>query len=478
MAKQFWTQREGQTWGPFTGQQLKELAEQGRLAPSDLVSLDQKRWTPATLIPGLFDAGEPAAPEPAAPTGEAIAAKRKSRKGIYILIGAVLVAAIVGLVACWKWLAGPDEEVIAALKYAPAGTVGVVHVDVRVLAEEVFREFRRREANLRQEEWNSLERASSKVEAVDIFLVAGEGEQPQPFVVVRGNLKPKDIQDAAKLAGRVPPLREVGGGQYEVPIEGERIRVIFGGEAEGVPAGVILAGPAALLTSEGVRGLGDGDQDRLRELLEEVDGSAPIWAGVEWPEGLDNDAPQTIAGHLDPREGGAVRVRMGLSSKESAATAAGQIKQLLEVARSPAKRVFRVRQSGGVVMIAGSSKGGLIPRLVDFLPTAFSGRSQQAKVTAAQTDIANLELAIDTFEIDCARYPTAEEGIQALVQQPSNLPEWRGPYLKRGAPKDPWGNPYVYRCPGQRDPEGYDLCSFGPDGQEGGGDDIGNWSER
>ena len=107
----------------------------------------------------------------------------------------------------------------------------------------------------------------------------------------------------------------------------------------------------------------------------------------------------------------------------------------------------------------------------------FTKRSEQARITAARTDIANLELLIDAFEVDCSRYPTTEEGIQALLQQPSNLTGWRGPYLKRGAPKDPWQNPYVYRCPGQHNATGYDLYSFGPDGQEGGGDDIDNWSE-
>ena len=109
----------------------------------------------------------------------------------------------------------------------------------------------------------------------------------------------------------------------------------------------------------------------------------------------------------------------------------------------------------------------------------FTGRSQQAKITAAQTDIANLEVAIDAFEIDCSRYPTTEEGIQALIQQPSSdLTEWRGPYLKRGAPRDPWRNPYVYECPGQHNDTSYDLYSYGPDGQEGGGDDVDNWSQR
>ncbi len=107
----------------------------------------------------------------------------------------------------------------------------------------------------------------------------------------------------------------------------------------------------------------------------------------------------------------------------------------------------------------------------------FSGRSEQAKVTAAKTDIANLEVAIDAFEVDCSRYPTAEEGIDALVRQPAGLTEWKGPYLKRGVPADPWHKPYVYRCPGQHNTNGYDLSSYGPDGQEGGSDDIINWSE-
>ncbi|HUS46698.1 MAG TPA: type II secretion system major pseudopilin GspG [Phycisphaerae bacterium] len=107
----------------------------------------------------------------------------------------------------------------------------------------------------------------------------------------------------------------------------------------------------------------------------------------------------------------------------------------------------------------------------------FSGRSQQAKITAAQTDISRLEVVIEMFEIDCQRFPSTEEGLGALVQQPPDLPEWKGSYLKRGVPRDPWHNPYVYRCPGQHNDD-YDLYSYGPDGQDGGGDDIDNWSQR
>jgi len=122
-----------------------------------------------------------------------------------------------------------------------------------------------------------------------------------------------------------------------------------------------------------------------------------------------------------------------------------------------------------VLVILGILAGLVVPR--------FAKRSEQAKITGANTDISNIETALRTFEIDCGRYPTTEEGLGALLEQPSNAKGWHGAYLERGLPKDPWGNPYVYRCPGQHNVNGYDLYSYGPDGQDGGGDDIDNWSQ-
>jgi len=108
----------------------------------------------------------------------------------------------------------------------------------------------------------------------------------------------------------------------------------------------------------------------------------------------------------------------------------------------------------------------------------FARRSEQARITAAHTDIANLGTALAAFEVDNARYPRTDEGLDALVQAPADLKEWRGPYIERGVPNDPWGNPYVYTQPGQHNVNGYDLNSFGPDGQDGTEDDIDNWSTR
>jgi general secretion pathway protein G len=104
----------------------------------------------------------------------------------------------------------------------------------------------------------------------------------------------------------------------------------------------------------------------------------------------------------------------------------------------------------------------------------FTARSEQARVTAAKTDIANLETALDAFEVDNGRFPTNDEGLRALVEMPSNATSWKGPYIKRGVPNDPWGNTYIYRWPGQHNTTSYDLYSFGPDGREG-TDDVVNW---
>lgn len=106
----------------------------------------------------------------------------------------------------------------------------------------------------------------------------------------------------------------------------------------------------------------------------------------------------------------------------------------------------------------------------------FSGRTEQAKITAAKTQIATFGTALDAFEIDNGYYPKGKDGLEELMTQPRDTENWKGPYLKgTEVPLDPWGTPYVYECPGKQNPSGYDLMSFGPDRREGGDDDITNW---
>jgi general secretion pathway protein G len=94
-----------------------------------------------------------------------------------------------------------------------------------------------------------------------------------------------------------------------------------------------------------------------------------------------------------------------------------------------------------------------------------------AKDATARSQIELLGAALDAYRLDNGRYPSTEQGLEALRAQPSAQPypsNWRGPYLRKDLPPDPWGLPYVYLCPGEVNPSGYDLLSLGADGEPGG----------
>lgn len=124
-----------------------------------------------------------------------------------------------------------------------------------------------------------------------------------------------------------------------------------------------------------------------------------------------------------------------------------------------------------VVIIIGVLAAMIIPNI--------AGRGEDARKSAAKADIvANLSAALDLYEIDNGRYPSSEQGLNALVSEPTAAPipnRWKGPYLKRKKlPIDPWGKNYVYIYPGVHNTDSYDLSSYGPDGVES-NDDITNW---
>jgi general secretion pathway protein G len=101
------------------------------------------------------------------------------------------------------------------------------------------------------------------------------------------------------------------------------------------------------------------------------------------------------------------------------------------------------------------------------------GKSE-IKVARAQADA--LGKALDQLRLDTGHYPGMEDGLEALVTRPANEPRWDGPYLKKSVPLDPWGNPYVFRSPGEHGE--YDLISYGKDGKPGGegeAADITSW---
>jgi general secretion pathway protein G len=104
----------------------------------------------------------------------------------------------------------------------------------------------------------------------------------------------------------------------------------------------------------------------------------------------------------------------------------------------------------------------------------FTGRTQQARITAARTQISTFSTACEAFEVDTGSYP---KSLQDLVQQPRDVQNWKGPYLQGDIPLDPWHNAYIYAYPGRHMPSGFDLSSVGEDGRDGTDDDISNWQQ-
>jgi len=119
----------------------------------------------------------------------------------------------------------------------------------------------------------------------------------------------------------------------------------------------------------------------------------------------------------------------------------------------------------------------LIGLLAGFVAPRYFAQVGKSQVKVARAQIDALDKALDSFRLDIGHYPTSEEGLQALVVQPSSEPNWAGPYLKKSVPADPWGRPYVYQQPGTHGGD-FDLLSYGKDGRAGGtGEDadITNW---
>lgn len=117
-----------------------------------------------------------------------------------------------------------------------------------------------------------------------------------------------------------------------------------------------------------------------------------------------------------------------------------------------------------VVLIIGILMAVVVPNMV--------GRAKKARIAVARNSIVSIDTALSNFEMRADRFPSSDEGLAALVKRPDSLSEdqWDGPYIKELL-KDPWGEEFMYRQPGENDAD-YDLFSKGPDKQEGTPDDV------
>ena len=140
------------------------------------------------------------------------------------------------------------------------------------------------------------------------------------------------------------------------------------------------------------------------------------------------------------------------------------------------QRGFTLIELMVVIVILGILAGLIVPRIM--------GRPEQAKRLKARMQIESIGTALKLYKLDNGSYPSTEQGLQALVEQPSagNIPKnWRkGGYLEKGkVPQDPWGNEFVYLSPGIHDD--FDLISYGADGSSGGEEknaDVNSWESE
>lgn len=131
------------------------------------------------------------------------------------------------------------------------------------------------------------------------------------------------------------------------------------------------------------------------------------------------------------------------------------------------KKAFTLIELMLVVIIIGILSAMVVPRL--------AGRSEQARIQAAKTDInSSLPMALDLYEMDLGHYPQLLDYLRTNPGE--DAASWRGPYIKK-KPLDPWGRVYLYKFPGEHNQSSYDLSSSGNDGQPGTADDLNNWSE-
>jgi general secretion pathway protein G len=135
----------------------------------------------------------------------------------------------------------------------------------------------------------------------------------------------------------------------------------------------------------------------------------------------------------------------------------------VNVLRPRSRRGFTLFELIVVIIVLGLLAGLVAPQIFQ--------RVSEARTTTARTQVELLSVALDNYRLDNGLYPTTEQGLAALREKPVRGPvpaNWRGPYLRKAVPLDPWKRPYLYRSLGEAGASGFDLMSFGRDGKPGG----------
>lgn len=135
-----------------------------------------------------------------------------------------------------------------------------------------------------------------------------------------------------------------------------------------------------------------------------------------------------------------------------------------------------VRHSRGFTLLELLVVMVIIGLLAAYVGPKYFSQIGKSEVKTAKAQIVGLEKALQQYRLDVGRFPSTEQGLQALLTKPANVAKWDGPYLEKALPMDPWGRPYSFVSPGEHGD--FDLLSMGRDGRSGGEGldaDVTNW---
>ena len=149
------------------------------------------------------------------------------------------------------------------------------------------------------------------------------------------------------------------------------------------------------------------------------------------------------------------------------------------------RAVRLIHRRGGFTLVELIVVMVILVLLAGTVTVVVINRVEDGKRTRARMDVAAMEQAVDLYYMDAGNYPSSQQGLEALVDEPTSPPipaKWNGPYIKGSrVPVDPWGSDYIYDYPGTNNSDSFDIFSMGPDRADGGTGndmDIGNWDER
>ena len=292
-------------------------------------------------------------------------------RGKTALCGALAILVAGGLVVlapAVAWGETPEKGSVArALEYAPKGTVGVIHVNVRSAGRAAVKELAKAKI-IGQDTVKALLPVLGKIESAEVYVVGPEGP-PMPVVVLRGRITAADVATIAKVFG-LPPFKKQANGRYGPDVRGgPPVLAILGAEATDLPAGVTVIGLAGMLQPEFFKTFGQQNSDKVVALLKGVNTSADIWGAADLSGIKEEDAPRSIKGCLFVVTKGRSKIDMVFKDAKYARQIQAEFNGAKTVGKALAEAI-EINVKDKRVTIASKTTDPLLPKLVAGLARA------------------------------------------------------------------------------------------------------------